>query len=272
MIRLGHIDYSNCVPVHSRLLERVRPEGIQLVMGVPSELNEALATGRIDVAPCSSIEYARHAARYRLLRGLAIGSEGAVGSILLESAVPVEELDGREVWLPTASASSVVLLRILLERRYGIMPRYAWFHQADAGDPVGVHAAAVLRIGDVALRRRAPADRHVLDLGEAWTRWTGLPFAYAVWQVRSDSPPDEVARLHAILLDSRAWYESNATELAARHASRYGLESDRLHAYWMSLRYDLDERMQAGLLRFLALATEVGEAPAISGLEWFEPG
>jgi len=176
MIRLGHIDYSNCVPVHSRLLERIRPEGIQLVMGVPSELNEALATGRIDAAPCSSIEYARHTSQYRLLRGLAIGSEGPVGSILLESAVPVEELDGREVWTPTASASSVVLLRILLERRFGVMPRYSWFHQADAGDPVGVHATAVLRIGDVALRRKVPAGRYV-DRRSGPRPFIRLPYA-----------------------------------------------------------------------------------------------
>lgn len=272
MIRLGHIDYSNCVPVHSRLLDRVRPEGIRLVMGVPSDLNEALATARIDVAPCSSIEYARHQSKYRLLRGLAIGSNGPVGSILLESAVPFGELDGREVWLPTASASSVVLLRILLERRFGVMPNYSWFHQADAGDPVGVHATAVLRIGDVALRRHAPAERHVLDLGAEWTRWTGLPFAYAVWQVRAEAPRSEIARLHTMLLESRAWYEANAEELASRHASRYGVEPERLFAYWSSLRYDLDERMQAGLMRFYTLATEVGEAPAVEGLDWFETG
>jgi chorismate dehydratase len=270
MIRLGHIDYSNCVPVHSRLLERQRPEGIELVMGVPSELNDAMVMGRVDVAPCSSIEYARHATEYRLLRDLAIGSDGAVGSILLESSVPFAELDGRDVWLPTASASSVVLLRILLETRLGLKPRYSWYHQADAGDPVGVHASAVLRIGDIALRRQVPADRHVTDLGAEWTEWTGLPFAYAVWQVRRNAPADEVSRLHGILLESRTFFAEHAAELAARHAPRFGLDAERLNRYWTSLRYDLDGRMQEGLMRFYTLAADLGEAPMVPELLWFE--
>lgn len=271
MIRLGHIDYSNCVPVHARLLERERPPGVQLVMGVPSELNEALAVGKVDVAPCSSIEYARHQDEYVLLPDLAIGSDGAVGSILMESSVPVEDLDGASVWMPTASATSAVLLRILLEMRYGVMPQYSWFHQADAGDPVGVHAKAVLRIGDVALRRVAPPGRHVLDLGEAWTDWTGLPFAFAVWQARlNDNIAAELRVLHTCLLDSLDFFRQHDEELSRRHAPRFGIAPDRLLAYWRSLRYRLDPRMQEGLLRFYARAAELGEAPRVSRLNWLD--
>lgn len=270
MIRLGHIDYSNCVPVHSLLLERARPEGIDLVMGVPSELNEALLAGHVDVAPCSSIEYARHQDKYVVLPGLVIGSDGPVGSILLESSVPVEELSGRSIWLPTASASSVALLRILLETRLGLKPEYSWFHQADAGDPVGVHAAAVLRIGDVALRRERVAGREVLDLGEAWTEWTGLPFAYAIWQVRRDAEAGAIRRLHGILHESLASFHEHAEELAGRHAARYRLEPDRLLRYWRSLQYTMDERMEQGLLRFYELAAALGEAPSVPALQWFD--
>ena len=46
MIRLGHIEYSNCFPLHAELLER-RTADVQVVRGVPSELNRALATGEI---------------------------------------------------------------------------------------------------------------------------------------------------------------------------------------------------------------------------------
>lgn len=272
MIRLGHIDYSNCVPVHARLLERERPAGIQLVMGVPSELNEALSIGKIDVAPCSSIEYARHHEEYMVLPDLVIGSDGAVGSILMESAVPVEELGGASVWLPTASASSVVLLRILLEKRYGVVPRYSWFHQADAGDPVGVHARAVLRIGDTALRRFTPPGRYVLDLGAAWKEWTGLPFAFAVWQARvTPENESELRALHGRLLESLEFFEAHDEELAARHASRYGLSAERLLAYWRSLRYRMDARMQEGLLHYYRLAAELGEAPQVTRVNWLEP-
>ncbi len=62
MLRLGHIVYSNCFPVHARFIDQAPPAGVTLTHGVPSRLNELLGRGEIDVAPCSSIEYARDAA------------------------------------------------------------------------------------------------------------------------------------------------------------------------------------------------------------------
>src|SRR5690606_13288757 len=113
-LRLGNIVYSNCFPVHARLLDRPRPDDPRLVEGIPSLLNGLLARGELDVSPSSSIEYARHAERYRILPDLVIGSRGAVRSILLLGDRPPEELGGRTVALPTASATSVVPLKILL--------------------------------------------------------------------------------------------------------------------------------------------------------------
>jgi chorismate dehydratase len=272
MLRLGHIDFSNCFPVHARLLDRQPPAGIELRRGIPSVLNEELAAGRIDVAPCSSIEYALHAGRYRLVPDLVIGSAGAVRSILLEHRLPLHRLAGQVVAVPTASATSVVLLRILLERRYGVRPTYRWFDQAAGEDPLAQGAAAALRIGDVALRRTVQGAAS-LDLGEAWTEWTGLPFAFAVWQTPLGGAADgELRRLHGLLLESRAYYEANAEPLAARHAAGFGLEAAELLAYWRTLRYDLDAEMRQGLLHFYREAAAVGAAPLVTELRWTPTG
>lgn len=265
MIRLGHIDYSNCVPVHALLLERGAP-GVELVRDIPSRLNAALAAGAIHAAPCSSIEYARHADEYRILPAHAIGSVGAVQSILLETAVPIEHLDGCDVAIPTASATSVVLLRALLELRLGVQPRYRWFEQGSA-DPIADGAAAALRIGDVALTRRTPPQRAVHDLGAEWLQWTGLPFAFAVWQVRRDLADADVARLARLLGESRAYWAAAPAAIAERHAARFGLHPARLLDYWSSLRFDLDAAMQRGLLHFYSLAAELGEAPRTDALD-----
>ena len=56
MIRLGRISYVNMAPVFHRLNAEVEE-----VTGVPTELNAMLLDGQLDVAPISSIEYARHA-------------------------------------------------------------------------------------------------------------------------------------------------------------------------------------------------------------------
>lgn len=269
MLRLGHIEYSNCVPVHALLLDRGAPPGIELRRGVPSALNAELRAGTVDVAPSSSIEYARNAARYRLLPDFAIGSTGEVGSILLEAGRRIEALDDAEVAIPTASATSVVLLRVLLERRFGVRPRYRWFEQSDAADPVGAGAAAALWIGDVALRRPGRTGRPLHDLGALWTEWTGLPFVYALWQASAGPEKDpELRTLHALLTESRAYFEDRTSELAERLAPAYGLTPARLARYWRSLEYGLDERMQQGVLHFFHLAAELGEAPNVPALRW----
>jgi chorismate dehydratase len=251
------------------LLDRGVPPWIELRRGIPSVLNRELAAGAVDLAPSSSIEYARHADRYRLLPDLGIGSVGPVESILLETDRPLSELDGAEVALPTASATSVVLLRLLLERRLGLVPRYRWFDQADGADPLREGAAAALWIGDLALRRGLAGGGTFLDLGAEWTDWTGLPFVYAVWQVAAGPEKDvELRALHALLLESLAYFEANLDELAIRFAPAHDLDTERLAHYWRTLNFTLGPEMQEGLLHFYRLASEIGEAPPVAGLRW----
>lgn len=244
---------------------------MEIVRDIPTRLNAALAAGEIDVAPCSSIEYARHAGEYAILPHHSIGSAGAVQSILLESSVPLRRLHGAVVALPTASATSVVLLRVLLELRLGIEPRYEWYIQSDTSDALTNGARAVLRIGDVALRRRVAPGHTVHDLGAEWWAWTGLPFAFAVWQVRRDADPAEVRRLAGLLAESRAWFRVHDERLAYAHAAGFGLAPERLLQYWRSLRFDLDPSMQQGLLRFYRHAAELGEAPLVEALGILDP-
>jgi chorismate dehydratase len=268
MLTVGHIEYSNCIPVHALLLEGDAPPGIELRSGVPTALNAELRAGRIHVAPSSSIEYARNADRYRLL-GFAIGARGDVQSVLLETTRPMEELDGAEVAVPTASATSVVLLRALCEIRHGVRPRYREFVQTDDADPIGDGAAAALWIGDIALRRIRRTRHPLLDMGGLFTEWTGLPFVFALWQTSAGPElDDELLALAETLEASRRYYEANAEALAERYAPEVGLDPARLVRYWRSLEYGLDEEMQRGLLHFYELATALGEVPGVPPLRW----
>src|SRR5688572_20404603 len=163
MIRLGHIEYSNCFPLHAELIER-GGASVEIVRGIPSELNRALDAGAIDVAPASSIEYARHADRYRVLPDFAIGSFGPVHSILFETTRPIHKLAGARIAITTASATSVALLKILLMLKYHINADYVWFKQEHDTDPFQDGADGALWIGDVALRRTVASRHLVYDL------------------------------------------------------------------------------------------------------------
>jgi len=269
MLRLGNIDYSNCYPIHGPVLDGDRPDWLDVVDGAPSDLNRRLATGELDIAPGSSIELARHAREYSALRGLCIGSAGPVESIILVSRLPLTELDGRKVGLTTASATSRCLLRILLENRLGVTPAWTDFDQGKA-DPLRSDEgdfSAALFIGDVALQReRRPGEVYV-DLGAEWTKWTGLPFVYALWLVTDRAVGRrETYDLHRLFLARRDAVSADAAALAEIAGARYGFPPSRLRSYWSRIRYDLDDHMLAGLRHFLHLAAEIGEAPPVEGI------
>ncbi len=266
-LRIGNIIYSNCFPVHSRLIDQPREDDPILVNGIPSELNGLLAAGEIDVSPSSSIEYARHANDYRILPDLVIGSRGAVRSILLVSDLAPTEFGGKTIALPTASATSVVLLKILLRVRWNIHAEFVWFDQS-RDDPFAMGASAALFIGDVALRPQLYPEKRVrLDLGEEWWDETGLPFAFAVWQATGGTD-QELTELHGRLKESRSYARANSEGLAAKYAQHFAIPADLLHDYWHALSFTLDEAMREGLERYYSLAAEVGEIRRAPAIRW----
>lgn len=265
-VRLGHISYSNCFPVHSRFIDLPKAGDPELVVGVPSALNTELAEGRIDLAPCSSIEYARHSDVYRILPDLVIGARGPVRSIVFASQLPPTELSGKTVAVPNASATSVVLLKILLRDRWQAETRFRWFDQRTE-DPFDAGASAALFIGDVALNGIDANPAHRFDLGSEWWDHTGLPFAFAIWQAGA-SAPEDLRPVHRQLLESREYGLKNRQLLASRYARHFGLDSQFLASYWGALSFDLDNSMVEGLSTFYRLAAEIGEIESAPELRW----
>ena len=139
--KVGHIQFLNCIPLYYGLVKSHAMLDIELIKGTPTELNRMLISGKLDVSPVSSIEYARHSDSLTLFPDFTVSSDGEVKSILLLSRLPVEKLSGRVVALATTSATSQVLLKLILSHRYAIEPEYVscepepdkMFAIADAG-------------------------------------------------------------------------------------------------------------------------------------------
>src|SRR5471032_1884219 len=114
-MRVGRIPYINCYPVYGAVDRGiVRLDG-EVVDGIPTALNKAMADGALDVSVISAVEYARDAARYLLLPDLAISCDGPVRSVMLFSRKPAEQLAGARVLVSRSSMTSVALLRLLFE-------------------------------------------------------------------------------------------------------------------------------------------------------------
>jgi chorismate dehydratase len=125
-------------------------------------------------------------------------------------------------------------------------------------------ADAALLIGDPALDQDGAVPK--LDLGEEWTRRTGLPFVYAFW---AGPPgvvtPAGVARLRSALAQGLDALDS----IAAHHAN--GVPG-RVAAYESYLRkhvvYRLGDEEIAGLREFYRRAHALDLAPAIPELSF----
>jgi chorismate dehydratase len=249
MIKLGRIGYVNMAPVFFRL-----EADVEEVVGVPTELNRRLIAGELDVAPISSIEYARNADKLKLMPRLCVSSEGAVESIQLISKTPLPKI--RTVAVTPESATSVVLTRVLLPDAEQV--------------PLGEEAEAKLLIGDAALRSafEDPTPHH--DLGRMWLERTGLPMVFAVWAAPEPTHP-ALAELEDALVASVRQARENPEQLAYESAERYGYPAGFLARYFEKLRYRFGPRERAGLYTFLELARDVGELDEVPELRFIVP-
>ena len=102
-LRIGRIPYINCYPVYGAIDRGLIPLDADLVNGVPTALNEQMASGELDLSVVSAVEYARFSRRYLLLPDLAISCDGPVRSVMLFSKRPATELSSRRVLVSRSS-------------------------------------------------------------------------------------------------------------------------------------------------------------------------
>jgi chorismate dehydratase len=252
MPTLGVVPYVNAVPLLAGLEERAR-----LVVDLPAALAERLRRGEIDAGLVPVAEALRGAGAGFLGRH-GIASEGPVASVLLFLRRPLPRV--RTVLLDPASRTSAALARYVVGEAAG---EDVTFREAatPGPDPATASEDAVLVIGDPALDHRQAWTGAVLDLGEAWTRRTGLPFVFARWTARAGLAAAERASL-AETLDRAAdeGLPRRAERVRAWAAAR-GRDGKRAVEYVQRhVRYRIGPREEEGLERFAAILRAQDEA------------
>jgi len=268
--RFGTVPYLNADPLTAALARHdsadLVGEAAVLRSAVPAVLLSELLAGRHDAA-LVSVGGILPQEELRIVPGWGVISHGPVRSIMLYCRRPIEEVC--TVALDSGSRSGRALARLLLAQYWRLEPDYVTC-PPDLDAMLG-QADAALLIGNPALQAsaRVAADPSLpvaesYDLGEIWRALTGLPFVYAAWAVRADSPMmGNLERLESILSKAAAWGMEHREELAREGASSLNLPLQVTRGYLQeSIRYRIDEAAIAGIHRFCKLGVESGVLPS----------
>jgi predicted solute-binding protein len=270
-VRVGAVGYLNARPLVYGLDRQSR---FNLRFDVPSECARLLHEGAIDLGLIPSIEYLR-GGPYCIVPDLAIASQGPVASVALYSAKAMADV--QSIAMDTSSRTSVALASVLCARLFKIRPRIEAYGP-DLGDML-VHCDAALIIGDNALFLDPPAlaaHGHAshggqaiekIDLGEAWTRMTGLPFVYAFWA----GPPAALESADVTALQhARDEGVTRPDELAREYLvdapARQKIGADYLRE---NISYYLRGEERAGLEAFYRYAAEAGVVSEAKPLRFY---
>ena len=167
-MRVGCVPYGHARPFATAWA------GQEPVWAHPRQLARKLWAGELDLALVPVWEVLNRPGS-RVLDGVAIGSRGEVRSVGVFHGKPLAEC--RSIRLTPNSVTSVQLWKLIAALKNIRLPED---ENGDAG----------LLIGDEALAQwNRTNGRGVLDLGQAWTDWTGKPFVFAVWAVGPEAAP-----------------------------------------------------------------------------------
>lgn len=251
--RIGVVSYLNAKPLTWALEAGLLP-GVEVVSDVPSALGTELRAGRLDAAMLSAVVHVQDPSFQVVPDAGCIAADGPVQSVLLFCRVPLAEV--RSVALDTSSLCSAALTRVMCRLAWGLDPVYEAM-APHLPSMLTAHDAALI-IGDPGLARYVSQDTghyHVVDLGQAWREWTGLPFVFATWLSPRPTP-----ELTALLRRARRLSQAEIPRIAHAEAARLGLSEQVCRTYLTDvIHYDYGPREAEGLARFGRALAELDE-------------
>ena len=252
---IGRVAFINCDPLFHEL-----SDDWHVLSAPPSWLTGHVLRRDCILAPIPAADYARHADELVLLPDIGIGSQGEVGSVLLFGAVPLTSM--KTIALPSDSATSVALLKHLIERK-GMGMKY--ISTGPDYESMMALADGALPIGDRALEAAREFPEMVqMDLGTAWMEMEQLPMIFGVFVARKDTPLPLLQSAHETLLSNLKVFEINDKKrnaVIAWSMDKSGLSFERLDQYYGEVFNRLNQHHLDGLFRFLKKACGIANEP-----------
>ena len=231
-IRVGQIPYLNSIPFYSGL---ICPE-FELVSLVPRVMGQFARDGQLGAGLLSLVDCLYLWDEFEPVADMGLSIKGQVGSVALYSKFPMAELHGKVIGITSETATSVNLLRILLERKEQVVP----LEYVDLG--IIDRCDAFLLIGDKALKKPEAGTEfpYYFDLAWEWLQWQHLPFVFALWMVRRDVDTLYKEMLAEKLQNSLESNINEQFESIKNNAASYGMSANEVVQYLGRFRYRLE--------------------------------
>ena len=248
---VSRMPYLNSVPFYSFYESASSLE--KLIPLVPRIFGQFAKEGNIDAGPISLLDYIANQDQFEMMDyGVAV--KGKAYSVLLYSNHDWKNLAGKTIGITSESSTSVELLRVLLENKYGVKNVLFERLHLTSGQNEYNRYDAVLLIGDEALRRwkvGLGSFLNLYDLAEEWFDWKRQPFVFAVWAIRSSLSEQEKKNITSSLGHSLELSKGQYEEIGREHAKFLGLTKEDLRNYLNAFIYKLGESEMASIDLFL---------------------
>jgi len=249
---IGKIPYLNSVPFY----ENIERRQFKILPVTPRRMGVLSAKGMLDAGLFSAVNFIQQKDRLDPL-DFCIATRDQVKSVLLFSNHGWQDLKGKTIGITDDTATSVMLLKVLLEKRYGVK---AVFKRMHSGVNNYTEFDAVLLIGDEALRSRKTGlagFEIVYDLATEWYEWKKLPFVFALWAVQKSMPAQQRDELLGIIQQSLASAEEDYAAVGQAHAKRINLTIDESVEYLEGFNFRVGERERISIELFQGLLQEL---------------
>jgi len=249
---IGKIPYLNSVPFY----ENIEQRQFKILPIVPRRMGQLSAKDQIDAGLFSLMDYFAQEQKLELMN-YCIATRDQVKSVMLFSKEGWQGLNGKNIGIIDDTATSVRLLQVLLEKKYGVKANFVRMH-ASVND--FSQFDAVLLIGDEALKANKSGLLGfdlVFDLAKEWYDWQKMPFVFAVWAHKKTLPAEKKEELQHIILQSLEKSENQLESIGTLHGRMITLSPTETSEYLQGFNYRLGEREKEAMNIFKKFIEEV---------------
>lgn len=240
-----------------------RPQRNELKLAplVPSMLGKFAEEGTISGGPMSLCDYFDLSDTFEALP-YGISTNGQSHSVHLYSHYEWANLEGKTIGVTGQTSTSVNLLRVLLEKRYGIKNyKLERLHLTSSRNQYTKYDA-VLLIGDEALARTKMEGFATFlnryDLAEEWTNWKQMPFVFATWAVAKNMSDDQKQEVIRSLEHSLDLSKGKYGNIGREHGKKLGMTNADVEHYLNAYTFRFGEVQQNAIDDFRAELVTLG--------------